>query len=286
MRVLQYIWKNAGLKICNSKMAAFLLLMLVAGRTFVNPLRQFSAEVDYPVSWCVFPFVLCSFTYLILFWFGVIYANSDVPFMQHVNMYHTIRMGRRRWVLGQIGGIFFRSFVLVITAAVSTILPLLPEVEWSNEWGKLLRTAASTNGLARYQSSVVLYYDIFSEFTPLELMAAVLLIGTLTAALIGMLMFFFSLYCNKIFAAAGGLALAIGLFPVLNLHPLLRHKLAWFVPTVWAEVARIATPDHGYYWLPPLWYMISFLVLGIGILAALILHKVRGIEFQWENEDM
>ena len=27
--------------------------------------------------------------------------NSDVPFMQHVNMYHAIRVGRRYWGLGQ-----------------------------------------------------------------------------------------------------------------------------------------------------------------------------------------
>lgn len=267
-------------------MAVFIILMLVTSRSYLNPLREFSVAVNYPVSWCVFPFVMCSFTYLIIFWFGVIYVNSDVPFMQHVNMYHAIRSGRRQWGLGQIGGIFLRSLIMVLITIFCTILPLLSKIEWSNEWGKLLRTAATTNALSRYQSSVVIYYDIFSEYTPLELILLEILICTLTCTFVGVLMFFLSLYINKIIAVAGGLALAISLFPVLNMHPLIRYKLARFVPTVWAELARIATVDHTYYWLPSLTYMVLFLLVGIAIMTSCIIYKIRHVELNWENEDM
>lgn len=286
MRLLKYIWKNTVLKCFNSKMAVFIILMLVTSRSYLNPLRQFAVAVNYPVSWCVFPFVMCSFTYLIIFWFGVIYVNSDVPFMQHVNMYHAIRSGRRQWGLGQIGGIFLRSLIMVLITIFCTIFPLLSKIEWSNEWGKLLRTAATTNALSRYQSSVVIYYDIFSEYTPLELILLEILICTLTCTFVGVLMFFLSLYINKIIAVAGGLALAISLFPVLNMHPLIRYKLARFVPTVWAELARIATVDHTYYWLPSLTYMVLFLLVGIAIMTSCIIYKIRHVEFNWENEDM
>lgn len=165
-------------------------------------------------------------------------------------------------------------------------VPLLSKIEWSNEWGKLLRTAATTNALSRYQSSVVIYYDIFSEYTPLELILLEILICTLTCTFVGVLMFFLSLYINKIIAVAGGLALAISLFPVLNMHPLIRYKLARFVPTVWAELARIATVDHTYYWLPSLTYMVLFLLVGIAIMTSCIIYKIRHVEFNWENEDM
>ena len=147
MKLLQYTWKNSMMKIANSKMAVFVILMIVVSRSYVGAIRQFSVAVDYPSSWCVFPFAMCSFSYLIMFWFGVIYANSDVPFMQHVNMYHAIRVGRKCWALGQIGGIFIRSIVLTVVAVICTILPLLPDIEWSNEWGKLLRTAATTRAI-------------------------------------------------------------------------------------------------------------------------------------------
>lgn len=286
MRLFRYIWKNAVLKCLTGKMAVFAVLMLVTSHSYLNPLRQFSAAVNYPVSWCVLPFAMCSFSYLIMFWFGVIYVNSDVPFMQHVNMYHAIRVGRRYWGFGQIGGIFLRSLIMVFMTIFCTILPLLPKIEWSNEWGKLLRTAAATNALSQYQSSVIIYPDIFSEYTPLELMVLEILICTLICTFAGILMFFLSLYINRIIAVAGGLALAIALFPVLNMHPLIRYKLARFVPTVWAELARIATVDHTYYWLPSLTYMLLFLSAGIAVMAGFIMYKIRRAEFNWENEDM
>ena len=91
---------------------------------------------------------------------------------------------------------------------------------------------------------------------------------------------------NKIAAVAGGLALTIALFPVLNIHPMIRHKLAFFIPTIWAELARIATPDYGYYWLPSIPYMFGFLIAGILCMTVIILIKVKKIEFNWENEDI
>ena len=109
-----------------------------------------------------------------------------------------------------------------------------------------------------------------------------ILLCTLICTFVGVLMFLFSLYINKIIAVAGGLALAIALFPVLNMHPLICYKLARFVPTVWAELARIATVDHTYYWLPSL----SYMVVGITIMTGLIMHKIRYMQFNWENEDI
>lgn len=118
----------------------------------------------------------------------------------------------------------------------------------------------------------------FSEYTPIELILLEILLCTLICTFVGVLMFLFSLYINKI--------IAIALFPVLNMHPLICYKLARFVPTVWAELARIATVDHTYYWLPSLSYMVVFLLVGITIMTGLIMHKIRYMQFNWENEDI
>lgn len=57
------------------------------------------------------------------------------------------------------------------------------------------------------------------------------------------------------------------------------------VPSVWAEVARIASPEMGYYWLLSLPYMLVFLAVGIYLMDALIVYKVTYVEFNWENDD-
>ena len=53
MKLLQYTWKNSMMKIANSKMAVFVILMIVVSRSYVGAIRQFSVAVDYPSSWCV-----------------------------------------------------------------------------------------------------------------------------------------------------------------------------------------------------------------------------------------
>ena len=252
MKLLQYTWKSFMMKIINSKMAVFTILMIVVSRTYVGAIRQFSVAVDYPSSWCVFPFAMCSFSYLIMFWFGVIYVNTDVPFMQHVNMYHAIRVGRKRWALGQIGGIFIRSVVLTVVAAICTILPLLPDIEWSNEWGKLLRTAATTRTLTQFDSPVFIYYEIFSEFSPLQLIGLEILLCACICTFIGVLMFLLSLFLNKIAAVAGGLALAIIIPDILTAKWYVSSAFPFTIPSANAKSSRenhmdTATPTMAKY---------------------------------------
>lgn len=286
MKQLRYIWKNSLIKIFNGRAVAFAFIMLVACGDYCAPLERFIDDVDYPVSWCLFPFFMANYVFLILFWFLVVYIHSDVPFMQHANMYQVIRTGRRRWAIGQVGGIFLRSFAAVAFTAVCTILPLLPKVELTNEWGKLLRTVAVTDAASVYGFEIPIFYEIFSEYTPLQLMVLSVMLCTFISGFLGTMMFLISLYANKVLAVAGALAVAILMFFVINAHPMNRYKLAFFVPSIWAQVAQIATPNLGYYWLPSVQYMFCFLAVGTGIMVAAILYKVKRVEFNWENDDV
>lgn len=286
MKILNYIKKTSILKVLNVKVFTFALLLLVTCWNFNRPIMTFVNAVDYPVSWCVFPFFMTSTSFLILFWFGIVYINTDIPFMQHVNMYQVIRTGRRWWAIGQIGGIFIRALVVVLFTALCTILPLIPNIELTNEWGKLLRTAAMTNAMEAYKFDYYIYYDIFSEFTPLQLMGIMILLCTLICAFMGIFMFFVCLYTNKILAVTGAAALSLLTFLVINVHPLVRQKFALIIPTIWVQVCKIATRSFGYYWLPSISYMLIFLIVGIVIMTFLILCKVKKIEFNWVNEDI
>lgn len=286
MKVGQYIWKNSMLKIFNSKMATFLVVQMVVSWSYTQPLLRFVQAVNYPVNWCLFPFILCNYSFLILFWFGIIYIHSDVPFMQHVHMYHILRTGRKKWAIGQIGGIICRSVTAVFLTAVCTVLPVITRLEWTNQWGKLLRTAAMTDAAAQYQFVYVFYYEIFAEYTPLELMLLTVLLCSMIAAFIGIFMFLVCLYANRIVAVSGATAMCLLLFVVLNMHPKIRAILACVVPPVWANIARSASMDHGYYWLPSVPYMFLFLIISILIFSILILRRIKKIEFHWENDDM
>lgn len=286
MKQMQYIWKTSILKILNGKTIAFAVIMLAMCWDYNRPMNRFIDAVDYPVSWCVFPFFMTRNVFLIMFWIGSIYINSDVPFMQHVNMYQVIRTGRRRWTIGQIGGIFVRSLAAVLVTVLCTILPLLPKVAFTNEWGKLLHSAAVTDAANVYHFEYFVYYEILGTYTPMQLMGICILLCTVISGFMGMLLFLISLYSNKALAVALAFALAVLLFFVENVVPNSQYQMALFVPTIWPQVAKSATTHIGYYWMPSLPYMFVFLTVSICIMTVLILHKMKTTEFDWENDDI
>lgn len=282
---MKYIWKTSVMKINNSKFRAFAFIILVSCINCMLPLSRFVEEVKHPVSWCVFPFLLTSHVFLSLFWFGIIYINSDIPFMQYHGMYQIIRTGRIKWVFGNIAGVFIRSFLAASLTAICSILPLLPSIEWTNEWGKVFRTIASTGAAEAYRFRFRIYYEIFNVYTPLQLICITILVVSLIATFLAMLMYVVSVYMNRAMAVAAGTLMCIMMFLAKNVHVSIKYKFALFIPAVWAEVAGIATPDLGYYWLPPLWYMFLVLLTGICICTILVLLRVKHMELDWVNED-
>ena len=284
-KIMKYILKNTLLKIRNIKTITFAIIIAVTIWSY-NPLRELTYSIKYPVTWCVFPFMISNLSFLILFWFGIIYINSDIPYMQHSNMYQIIRTGRISWALGQLGGTFFRSFILVVFTAFCSIVSLLPQIEWSLQWGKLIHTIAMTNAAIQYNLKYVFYYQILGKYSPLQLMIITIVICTFISMFLSSLMFMISLYFNHILAVSITAALTIMLFFVVNIHPKIRYILAKFIPTVWAKVVQVNSPVLGYYWVPSIKYMFAFLLIGNIILIILILIKVKKCEFNWENEDI
>lgn len=291
MKLFRYTRKTFGLKMRNIKVALFLFLLMVIPWDFSQPYLIYIKEWDYPISWCVFPFYLASFGFLTLFYFGIIYINSDVPFMQHINMYQVIRTGRLRWAIGQIGAIFLRSLTITLLMVLFTILPFLGRIEWSADWGKMVYTLASerrvlSEFIVENDLDFRFYYEILDRFTPIQLMALAVAVCTLFCTFLGLAMFLVSLYGGRLPAVAAAAALVLMLYFCEN-FPLQKYKrlMAHFVPTYWAEIALMETRTSGYYRMPSLTYMFAFLGIAIAGMSALICLRAKRVEFEWENED-
>lgn len=291
MKTLNYTMKISAQRIWNAKTAVFVVSFFLLSWTYDQPYLQFVREKNYPISWCIFPFYMTSFSILSVFYFGIIYIHSDVPFMQHINMYHVIRTGRGRWAVSQLGSILLRSFFAVTASAVAALLPFAGNVECSAGWGKMVKTLASqradTNfGFGMGQTlEFHFHYGILEVYSPLQLMAITVSVCTLICTFLGVLMFLVSLYAGKMAAVAAALASTAALFIVENIHGAGKQIAAHFVPAYWAEVALSATPVSGRYRLPSLTYIFTFLIAAIAGMSVIIYWKIKRVEFHWENED-
>ncbi len=292
MKTLQYVLKTSKFKIANIRMIIFFTTFFILSWNFNQPYVAFIEEKGHPITWCIFPFYMTSAFILVFFYIGIIYINSDVPFMQHQNMYQVVRTGRSRWVIGQIAGIIIRAFAAVTVAAMATVIPFAGKLELTNRWGKVAKTLASQGGENNYgfaQGTFVrfrFFYGIMSKQTPACLMLRTILICGLLCSFIGLLMFLLSLYMNKMTAIAVALFAAIAPFIVENIHGRWKLLIAHFIPTYWAEIALSETPESGRLRLPPLPYIYSVLIICLICMIVLIYWKIRYVEFTWENEDV
>lgn len=290
MKIIRYIGKTAITKIFNSKICIFFFVFLIYAWSFERPYLQFISEKGYHISWCIFPFCMTSYSILSFFYFGVIFINSDVPFMQQTNMYHVIRMGRKQWVLGQIGGILIRSVFLTVISIIVSVLPVIGHIEFSNNWGKVIYTLASSRHMEKFYMEndveFIFPYEALQDFNPLELMGLVLLLCILILTFLGIAMFMLSLFGGKLWAVLGGFFIVFLLFFVENTPGYNRITIARFVPVYWLELALSSTPSSGYYRMPSVTYMLIFLILSILAISLIICRKINRIELNWENEDV
>lgn len=277
----------ANIETCvmNKRMILFTSVMLIMSWNLSAPLRRYCEDVQHVVSWCLFPFLMCNFVFLIFFWFGIIYINSDIPFLQSTNMYSVIRMGRRMWIASNIICIIIRSFLAVLLTVICSILPMLRRIELSLSWGRVLHTAAISSVPGEYEFEYFIYYDTLVNNTPLQLMINTFCITSLCAAFLGLLMYAISLFKGRGISVIIATGLSLSLFLVLNTHPKIRYQIARFIPTIWPEVARIGVPEYSYYWLPQIWYMFVALIGIIVILGFVIVLKANRVDLNWNNED-
>lgn len=286
MRFLRYVFKAGFQRIFNARLGVFTIIMLLTCWSYNGSLRTFSLEMNYPCSVWAYPFLLAHYAFLVLFFYAVIYANADIPFMQYSNMYSLIRCGRKKWGVAQIVILLFRSVVLTVVSYLCSIVTLLPHIEFTADWGKLIKTIAMGMVQGSYELKYSFFYEVMIKLSPLELMALTMGITIGVIFLLSLGMFLVSLYSGRTAAISGAALYVLLLFFVLNTHPKIRNFLAKLVPTAWLQIARIYTPDMGYYWLPSVRYMFVSLGVGIVIVSLLILRRIKYVEFSWNNEDV
>lgn len=296
MKKLMQIGKAVQTKIFTDRMFLYFLIVLVIFWKYEEPYINYVKQVGYPISWCIFPFVMTSSPILITVYFCVIYMNADIPFMQHINMYYMIRAGRKRWAVGQIGGIAVRSSAAVAIAAICSLIPFIGRTEWSPGWGKVMTTLALERPLdsdfyqqyASTSDKTIMfkpYQEVISSFTPVQLMLLTVTICTLIFFMIGLAMFLLGLTIGRIWAVSLSYAYVMAIYIVENMSFERKWVLGWFLPTIWAEVGSVSKPFGGYYRLPSPAYMFTVLIIAIAGLTTGICLVIRRVDLNWDNED-
>ncbi len=261
----------------STKTRVLLILMLFIHFAFLSPVRAFSTQIGCKITPFLFPFQMSSIYFQLLFMLGVVYLFSFVPCMQYWNMYRLMRLGRIRWALEQLRIILALAFFYTVMNLFMSILLMMDVTAYRLEWGKGLYTLSLTNAGGEFGNMLQFSYAFINDYTPLQALAASMVISFLCVAFIGIFMFFVSLWVNRTMAillAMLGVVLPAVVENMTNSY----QKFIFFSPLSWINFPAVSK----YLSVQRIIVVLSLLTLTT-ILG--ILFKIKVCEFDWYNEE-
>lgn len=264
------------------RLLIFILIQFFIIHYYSSPIKRFLILADYPVTPWIAPFMMLNVYFLFIYGITVIYFYSNVPFMQYSQMYQLVRLGRKKWGIEKIIRIWMSAVALATIELFLSILPLVPRLELSKDWGKVIYTLAMTDAASQFNINIFFPYDIVSSFTPIKAMLLIWGILILVTGLIGMVMFSFSLLFSRTLGIV--IATIIAILPIVffNIH----YQLGWIVyfsPLSWLNLSLLHGKISKIY--PNIWY-VFYSILGMTIILCLLsVRKIKETDFLWMREE-
>lgn len=249
------------------------ILLVLWIHFLVNPILIFSQAVNTKVTPWGFPFILDGWYPVMIMLLGVVFLFCDAPFINSSTPYECVRSGKKHWVLGQLLYITTTSAFFVLFLVAISILCLVPNIYFSNEWGKVYNTLAQTNAGASL-ISIPISYKIILSYSPLGALLLTMLIMYLETIFIGLSMFILNMITNRVGGILAGLFFAfLPAFASVAGIP----AVYYLTPTSWTNLNLIDVTGRTMY--PSIIYPLCFLFGMIIILSFIILkiHKKREI---------
>lgn len=235
----------------NPRLIIILLLLITFANIAEQGVRLFAQTTRICVSAGMFPFLMSDWYQLFIIMLGLVMLFCDAPFLDDQQPYVVLRTGRRCWLVGQILYIFLGSAVYFFVVWLLSVLFLLPNVAFSAQWGKIIRTIVETNAAGQYQIPITFSKQIIQMFGPVQATGISFFMSWLVGSFLGLLMFVINMHTNR---AVGALAASgVVLFEVVALNGgNSLYTLRFFSPVSWASLdildftGTAQNPSFGY----------------------------------------
>ena len=241
----------------------------------VTPVVSFSQEVGVRVTPWIFPFLQSRWYPGMVIALGVVLLYCDAPFMNSCTPYEYIRSGRNKWVLGQLTYVVSSSIVYGMSLFFISLICLLPQIELSLEWGKVLNTLAQTSAATDRHFPIDISYEIIQIFSPMQATLLSLFLTIMTSLFMGLIMFLFNLLFNRFGGVLAGFLLAFG--PAF-VGAIQLPFLYYCIPTTWLSLVNLDL--RGKSGFPSLEYVVIYYTLMVLLLSTVIFHVLKKREIK------
>ncbi|HCC01999.1 MAG TPA: hypothetical protein DEP60_04795 [Ruminococcaceae bacterium] len=249
--------------------------------------RALTAAQNMAVTPWLFPFILSYPVNFCVIYLTLILLFCDAPFFDEQFPYLCMRAGRLIWTAGQILYIFAASFVFTILNYGFSLLFCLPNLAFSENWGRILRMMsmpASTNFTKLYLTGIMFdsagSANVMDTYTPIQALLISLLLMWLAGVFLGLLMFVVNLKAHQ-----GAGALASSFFVIFNFFAFAFSRgqgfkapiIYYFSPISWVNLTQLQMGSNA---RPPLSYALTMMSIIIIVLIGLSLKIMKRREIE------
>lgn len=170
--------------------------MIIMVQIYVDDMRKISEYLCTDIPVWIFPFLFSQFHTKLIYTLPVILLFCNAPFPDGNQVFVFTRVGRKKWLCGQILYIVIAAAVYYIFLLIISLASTVLVGEISMEWGKTLHTLAVSNVAWRTGCVFVDISNLVVDFfTPLQAILFTFLVSWLCAVFLGLTI----LFCNTVF---------------------------------------------------------------------------------------
>lgn len=244
-----------------------LLIFLFVFNT-LKTTRTFAEMVGIGIAPWVFPFLFTNPTCLLLIELALLFLLCDIPSSDQSQMFVLLRVGKTAWIMGQLLYLVVASLIFCLSIYAFSVICMIPYIELSSSWGKVIGTLAQTTASSQY-GTLSFPYEILKTYLPVQATAISFLLLWLSEIFLGEILILLNLFVHR--------GIAITVASVLVLLPYLiyfndAYVLLKFSPLSWCNLTYINKAQSIY---PTLSYSLTVLLVGIGLLALIIIFCMK-----------
>lgn len=281
MNKMRYIWRDVIHNFFSRRLFVFCVFQFMILHYYTDSIKQYAIAVQYPATPWVLLFMGQNVYFQFVYGISVVYFYSNVPFMPRYEMYVLMRQGRMWWVSAKLLRIWISAVMLVATTFILSILPLIPHLEWTLQWGKLYHSLALTDAGAIHHVKLFFPYELINKNSALTTVLILFTIMFIITGLTGTIMFALSIGVSRTTAMLAGTFLAVLSVVFANLC-IWQEWIGFVSPFSWIDLlllyGKVCRPS------PSLTIIcVGTMILGM-LLYVFSLKAVRRKDLNWIEE--
>lgn len=281
----KYIWNLYVNRFYTKRNLVLFIILFVAFDSFYAEIDYACKVLDYPCSFWYFLNVMTNHFMCGAIGLSAVYLFSNAPYLNRNGMYQMIRQGKYKWLLSQLGSIILSGFSFTAVLFFTGWIRMLPHMDWTWSWGRMMKTLAVTNAASQLNVTFVLKPSFMQSMEAWQAGLLAFMLDSFVFILIGFLLLATGLLCNRMTALIFTGILAIVPF-VANSWNLSRHLMInLFSPVSWLQTGLFYTENMMYAEMPPVLWIWGMLAVYLALAVFLALLGVKRNHFQWNGEE-